>query len=90
MSVFWEAVVISLIGESLDNGDNITGARVIDKSNISNNQVSHRVEIWFRNWEDEEFKELLRSQIVSLLQTCGCKTTDVSIQQNDYTKWVTK
>lgn len=33
LSVFWEALVMSLLGETLDPAGNITGARVIDKSN---------------------------------------------------------
>ena len=90
LSIFWECVVISLIGESLDTGNNITGARVIDKSNISNNQINYRVEIWFRNWEDEAFKNSLLAEIEQLLQLCGCKSARTSIETNDYSKWVSK
>ena len=90
LSIFWECVVISLIGESLDNGNNITGARVIDKSNISNNQINYRVEIWFRNWEDEAFKASLLAETEKLLQLCGCTSAKTSIETNDYSRWMTK
>ena len=56
LSVFWEALVMSLLGEALDPADNITGARVIDKSNPGHNQINYRVEVWFGDWSNEEFK----------------------------------
>lgn len=28
---FWETVVLKMIGETLDDGDNICGARILDK-----------------------------------------------------------
>lgn len=90
LSIFWECVVISLIGESLDSGNNITGARVIDKSNISSSQINYRVEIWFRNWEDEAFKTSLLADVEKLLQLCGCKSAKTSIETNDFSKWIPK
>lgn len=87
LSVFWEAVVMGLIGESLDEGDNITGARVIDKSNTGSNQVSHRIEIWFRDWDNESFKTSIEKTIRDLMKECGCVSTDVSLDKNDSKKY---
>lgn len=80
---------MGLIGETLDCADNITGARVIDKSNISNGQINHRVEIWFRDFENEEFKSQLEANIQQLMANAGCVSTDISIQRNDCSKWKT-
>lgn len=85
--MFWEAIVMGLIGESLDDGDNITGARVIDKSNTGNKQVSHRVEIWFRDWENETFKQSILQAVKDLIQECGCVTAEVSLDINDWKKY---
>ena len=76
-----------LIGESLDGDNNITGARVIDKSNTGSKQVSHRVEIWFRDWENETFKQSILQAVKDLIQECGCVTTDVSLDINDRKKY---
>ena len=62
---------MGLIGESLDGDNNITGARVIDKSNTGSKQVSHRVEIWFRDWENETFKQSILQAVKDLIQECG-------------------
>ena len=80
---------MGLIGETLDSADNITGARVIDKSNISNGQINHRVEIWFRDFENEEFKSQLEANVQQLMANAGCVSTDISIQRNDCSKWKT-
>ena len=61
-------IVLSLIGETLDDADSITGARVIDKSNPYKKQINHRVEIWFRDWKDEGFKERLQERVEKLMK----------------------
>ena len=70
LSEFWETVVLSVIGETLDDGDNITGIRVIDKSNPHKKQINHRVEVWFRDWKDDGFKDLLQDRMEKLMETC--------------------
>ena len=87
LSVFWEALVMSLLGEALDPADNITGARVIDKSNPGHNQINYRVEVWFGDWSNEEFKTHLQEELAALLKKCGCKATDISMQINDTNKY---
>lgn len=87
LSVFWEALVMSLLGETLDPAGNITGARVIDKSNPSHSQVNYRIEVWFTDWSNEEFKTLLQEELKELLKKCGCKSTDYSILINDTNKY---
>ena len=80
-------IVLSLIGETLDDADSITGARVIDTSNPYKKQSNHRVEIWFRDWKDEGFKERLQERVEKLMKDCGIVPKDLIFSQNDYSKW---
>ena len=80
-------IVLSLIGETLDDANSITGARVIDKSNPYKKQINHRVEIWFRDWKDEGFKERLQERVEKLMKDCGIVPKDLIFSQNDYSKW---
>lgn len=76
-----------MIGETLDDGDNLTGARVIDKSNTYKKQINHRVEIWFRDWNNEEFKNTLKERVEKIAEECNIVTKDYSFTQNDFSKW---
>jgi hypothetical protein len=42
---YWLNLVLGMIGETIDKGDEITGARVVDKSK---RDVIYRMELWFR------------------------------------------
>ena len=43
---FWEQTVLGMIGETLDPGGEICGARVVDKS--KHKGPAYRLELWFR------------------------------------------
>lgn len=76
-----------MIGETLDDGNSITGARVIDKSSPYKKQINHRVEIWFRNWKDEDFKLRLKEQVGHMLEECGIEGKELTFSENDFSKW---
>ena len=76
-----------MIGETLDDGNSITGARVIDKSSPYKKQINHRVEIWFRNWKDEDFKLRLKEQVSRMLEECGIEGKELTFSENDFSKW---
>jgi hypothetical protein len=42
----WLHLVLGMIGETIDAGDEITGVRVVDKSK---RDIIYRIELWFRN-----------------------------------------
>ena len=42
---YWLNMVLGMIGEIIDKGDEITGARVVDKSK---RDIIYRMELWFR------------------------------------------
>ena len=76
-----------MIGETLDDADNITGARVVDKSNTYKKQIVHRIEIWFREWNNEEFKSNLQKHVEKLMEECNMVSKELSFYQNDFSKW---
>ena len=68
---FWLHIVLGMIGETLDAGDEICGARVVDKS--VNGRTMYRLELWFRKNDDALSKELLAKMQEALgkgAQTC--------------------
>ena len=57
---YWENLLLGLIGETIDAGDEITGCRVVDKS--SRNTTVYRLEFWFRTrGVDEKLKQRLNA-----------------------------
>ena len=42
---YWLNLVLGMIGETIDKGNEITGARIVDKSK---QQIIYRMELWFR------------------------------------------
>lgn len=60
LDVYWENLVLSLIGETVDDGDEVCGCRVVDKSKKgSNNQKPmFRLEVWTRTGSDEVANQL--------------------------------
>ena len=42
----WLHLVLGVVGETIDSGDEITGVRVVDKSK---RDIMYRIELWFRN-----------------------------------------
>jgi hypothetical protein len=42
---YWLNLVLGMIGETIDKGNEITGCRVVDKSK---QQIIYRMELWFR------------------------------------------
>ena len=42
----WESVLLGLIGETIDAGDEVCGARIVDKS--KGDRPIYRLELWFR------------------------------------------
>ena len=89
-SDFWETIVLGVIGETLDDEDNITGIRAIDKSNPYKKQINYRIEVWFKNWNDEQFKNTLKDRIEKIAEACEVSPKDISFSQNDYSKWAAK
>jgi len=54
---FWQYLVLGMIGETIDNADEICGARVVDK--CSGGRCMYRLELWFRKKDQTIADELL-------------------------------
>lgn len=48
----WTKLALSMVGETLDVGDEVTGARVVDKS--IRGKAVYRLELWFRSKSEAE------------------------------------
>jgi len=57
---YWLNLVLGMIGETIDGGDEICGARVCDKS--LGTRCLYRLELWFRKNDETLAKELQRER----------------------------
>ena len=61
---FWQNLVLGMIGETIDMGDEICGARVVDK--CSGGRCMYRLELWFRKKEPQSVADELLGEPASL------------------------
>ena len=60
----WEILIIALIGESIDSGDEICGCRIVNKSNKGN--ILFKFEVWLRSQDPVKSKEIERKLMEAL------------------------
>lgn len=46
---YWENLVLGMIGEVIDENDEICGCRVVDKSKKGTSKTMFRIELWLRS-----------------------------------------
>ncbi|KAJ1457005.1 eukaryotic translation initiation factor 4E-like 1 [Pelagophyceae sp. CCMP2097] len=63
---WWANLVLGLVGETIDIGDHITGARVVDKSNGKGAHPVYRVELWLRT-KDDAVKETIKKRLIDVM-----------------------
>lgn len=82
---FWETIVLSMIGETLESakGNFITGGRIVDKGMTGKRMTAFRVEVWFRDWEDEEAKNNLKTRVDALMEECGVWSNESAFFSHD-------
>lgn len=49
--VYWENLVFGLIGETIDEGDEICGCRIVNKT--TNSKLSIKIELWLKSRNTE-------------------------------------
>jgi translation initiation factor 4E len=66
---WWENLIMSAVGETIDPADVLCGVRVVDKS--SKGKVMYRVEIWFSctDKSDSVMVEKIRNNVINAMQT---------------------
>ncbi|KAK8807084.1 hypothetical protein WA158_003843 [Blastocystis sp. Blastoise] len=80
---FWEYVVLSMIGETLEDGNEITGARILDKSNPEKKFVSYRLEVWFRDYSNQTIKDTLKNRLQLICQKLKIHQDDIKIKDHN-------
>lgn len=86
-----------MIGETMDESDAICGARILDKvcdkygfdlqSKPTKRQICYRLEIWFKDWKDEDFKNRLETKIRGICNTFHYDKAVYSFEQHKADKW---
>jgi hypothetical protein len=71
---YWLNLVLGMIGETIDKGNEITGARIVDKSK---QQIIYRMELWFRRKDMTIANELKDKMQECLADTGGGATRSV-------------
>ena len=61
----WGNLVMGMVGETIDQGDEITGARLVDKSRGRN--AVYRLEVWYRDVEKQVEAEAIRVNLEKTL-----------------------
>jgi len=51
LNLYWENLVFGLIGETVDEEDQICGSRVVDQSRKG--KIAYKIEIWLKSTDDE-------------------------------------
>ena len=85
-----------MIGETLDESDEICGARILDKvskegdvesqSKPTKKTISYRLEIWFKTWNDKELKQRLEKKVQSICNEYKFEKVPISFEQH-VNKW---
>ena len=67
VDVYWENMVMALIGEMLDEGGEICGCRVVDKNNKkSHSRTIFKLELWLRS-SNEDVANQLKVKLIDAL-----------------------
>lgn len=63
---YWENMVFALLGETIDENDEICGCRVVDKSKRGSSRTMFRLELWLRSG-NQEIGERIRLRLLDAL-----------------------
>lgn len=83
---FWENLVFALIGEMIDENDEICGCRVVDKSKKGNNRTTFRLELWLRSSNQEIGERIKARMLEALVEGDGGKSVKAKYPEFEYKK----
>ncbi|CAM9286891.1 unnamed protein product, partial [Ectocarpus fasciculatus] len=66
VDVYWENLVLAMIGEAMDEDDDICGGRIVDKSKKGSSRTMFKIEIWMRT-ASAETGERIRLKLLDAL-----------------------
>eukprot|EP00930_Biecheleria_cincta_P051943 TRINITY_DN3716_c0_g1_i1.p1 TRINITY_DN3716_c0_g1~~TRINITY_DN3716_c0_g1_i1.p1 ORF type:complete len:234 (+),score=41.47 TRINITY_DN3716_c0_g1_i1:79-780(+) len=64
----WNNMVLGMVGGLIEPADMITGARLIDKLVVAKGKPMVRIELWFKDMDDEDGKFKLRGSFEKMLR----------------------
>jgi translation initiation factor 4E len=78
----WEEVVMGLIGETMEEGRHITGARMIDKTR--HHKRAYRIEVWIDTTEREIVYPIRRKLGSEIIESNAWKWQNHAVSVNDW------
>lgn len=82
LDIHWENLVLGLIGETIDENDNICGFRMVNQN--KKGKANCKFEIWLRR-KDQETATKLRSNIIDALADGNAKVKPTfKIMEEDF------
>jgi hypothetical protein len=66
LDTHWENLVLGLIGETIDEQNEICGCRIVDKSKKGNSKTMFRMELWLRNG-DQQLADRIKGRMIEAL-----------------------
>eukprot|EP01041_Mallomonas_annulata_P006709 gene6709-13597_t len=82
LDLYWEIIVLALIGESIDSNDSVCGCRLVDKTNKGN--IMFKIEIWLRT-QDLDAADNIKKRILKSLSSHGkCDTHNTPKYSKNY------
>lgn len=78
LNILWENIVLALIGEMIEETDEICGCRITDKSKIGKgpNKSIYNIHIWLK-YDDEEITNRIKKSVIQVLASgSNCKIPD--------------
>ena len=81
---YWENMVFALLGETIDENDEICGCRVVDKSKKGSSRTLFRLELWLKSG-NQEVGERIRLRLVdALTEGDGSKGNKAKVPEFEY------
>jgi hypothetical protein len=66
VDVYWENLVLAMIGEAMDEDDDICGGRIVDKSKKGAARTLFKIELWMRS-NSPEVGDRIRAKLLDAL-----------------------
>ena len=71
LDVYWECIILALIGEAIDLGDDIIcGCRVVDKSKLKSGTRIYKIEVWLST-ANQEIGEDYSKRLIDIINHEG-------------------
>lgn len=66
VDTYWENLVLAMIGEAMDEDDDICGGRIVDKSKKGSSRTLFKIELWLRT-NNAEVGDRIRAKLLDAL-----------------------